>query len=147
MHPSCSVVAIILSLTLATARTARADWIADPRTGCRVWNLNPQEQEKISWSGPCKGGLAHGQGVLQWFLKDHRGDRYEGELRDGRQNGYGILVKPNGDRFEGVWLDGKANGPGRIVRSKYNYDALWIDGCAQDGNTWIGIGRTASTCR
>lgn len=42
------------------------DWITDNKTGCKVWNSNPQPNESIEWSGECVDGLADGYGILQW---------------------------------------------------------------------------------
>ena len=41
------------------------------------------------------------------------GDVYEGEWKDGKKNGVGVLISSeHGDRYEGEWKDGKQNGIG-----------------------------------
>ena len=53
------------------------DWIADAKTGCKVWNPRPSPGEAVRWTGSCKDGFADGKGVLEWL----RGEKpYE---RDG----------------------------------------------------------------
>ena len=141
------LVAAMLSFpwTAMAAQPLRPDWVADPSSGCRVWNPNPQGNETISWSGACREGFAEGRGVLQWFRKNRPAERYEGELRAGRENGYGVLTKPKA-RYEGEFRDGMAQGLGHYVAPGYNYTGIWVDGCFRDGNKVVGIGRDASSC-
>jgi hypothetical protein len=77
-----------LSLALACLAGAvtgalAGDWIADRKTGCRVWNSNPTAQESLSWSGRCKDGLAEGAGVVQWFRDGLPFERDEGQWQGG----------------------------------------------------------------
>jgi hypothetical protein len=68
----------------------------------------------------------HGRGVLT-FTSGSR-DRYEGEWRDGKQHGCGIMTWTDGDRYEGEWRDGKRHGRG----------VFWFaDGRVFDG-AWAG---------
>jgi hypothetical protein len=124
------------------------DWVVDRNSGCRVWNQVPEENEAVSWSGTCQNGFAQGRGVLQWFHQDRPAERYEGELREGKPSGHGVLTMRNGDRFDGEWRDGKAHGLGHIaLQSGYTYTAIWSDGCVKDAeNNVIGVGRNPSTC-
>ncbi len=39
----------LLAVSLA-APAAAGEWIKDSRTGCAVWNPNPQPNETITWS-------------------------------------------------------------------------------------------------
>src|SRR6266853_1959819 len=141
------LIAVMLSFawTGMAAQPLRPDWVTDPSSGCRVWNPNPQGDETITWSGACRDGLAEGRGVLQWFHNMRPAERYEGEFRAGRENGYGVLSKPKA-RYEGEFKDGKAHGLGHYVAPGYNYTGIWADGCFRDGNKVVGIGRDASSC-
>ena len=40
------------------------------------------------------------------------GDKYEGEWRDGRENGVGTSMAADGSTFYGFWLDGLMHGEG-----------------------------------
>jgi len=42
------------------------------------------------------------------------GDRYEGETRDGKMEGWGIYTFVNGDRYEGQFLDNRISGKGTM---------------------------------
>ncbi len=87
------------------ARRAPPGWIADATTGCKVWDPAPQAGESIRWSGPCKEGLADGEGTLQWFVHGKPGDRYAGAYRHGKRNGYGVVTYANGETVKGTWSD------------------------------------------
>jgi hypothetical protein len=125
-----------------------AGWIADGRTGCRVWNSDPRPGESIAWTGGCVGGRASGQGVVQWFENGEPTVRSEAEFRDGQSlgrgrfdwpdgaryigeyshsgwQGRGTFVWPDGERYEGDWHDGEQNGHGVYV---------WADGSQYEGD-------------
>lgn len=128
-------------------------WIQDGRTGCKARNPAPQPRESIAWSGACPNGIAEGPGVLQWFDDGRPTDRYEGELRDGWENGRGIAISTliadrydgewrdgwrhgqgvysfaNGDRYEGDWFEGLRTGQGTMVWADgARYEGEWLDG-------------------
>lgn len=98
-----------LYLCLAVASVAQAQsgkspsWIADSKTGCKVWNPSPEARETIRWSGACEGGYAQGKGTLQFFENGKPGDRFEGEYQAGKRNGHGVVTMSNGTRIEGDW--------------------------------------------
>ena len=107
--PRLSVVVLFAVIGLsggafAQSHTNRSPgWIADSKTGCKVWNPAPQAHETIRWSGGCEGGYASGDGTLQWFENGRPGDRYEGEYQSGKRNGHGVVTMSNGTRIEGDW--------------------------------------------
>lgn len=106
-----AIIAAGLAAGLAPAAQAashpQARWIADPRTGCKVWDPAPQAGESIRWSGPCKDGLATGKGTVVWFEHGQAGDRYTGAYRHGKRNGYGVVTYANGETVKGDWSDGE----------------------------------------
>lgn len=116
--------AVVLILVLAgppalhvgsAAAESIAGWLSDPRTGCRIWDSGHEADETISWSGACAGGVAQGRGVLQWFKAGTSSGRYDGDLKDGKQHGYGVSTWPGGARFEGQYRDGFRHGFGRYT--------------------------------
>lgn len=71
-------------------------WAVDVRTGCWVWNSNPQPVESVTWTAGCEAdGRASGSGHL---VSDYGGktSSYEGEIRDGKQHGRGVNTWANG---------------------------------------------------
>ncbi len=109
-------------------QAAKPAWISDLKTGCKVWNQYPQNFESISWSGSCTNELAQGKGVLQWYEGGGRhGNRYEGELKDGKANGRGVYTWLGG-RYEGEFKDGNWNGKGVLTNSHSNFEGEFKDG-------------------
>ncbi|XP_026191034.1 radial spoke head 1 homolog [Cyclospora cayetanensis] len=45
------------------------------------------------------------------------GSTFEGELVEGRREGYGTYAFPNGDKYEGLYKNGKRHGKGRLTFS------------------------------
>jgi hypothetical protein len=51
--------AIGLTCVIFAGGSARAGtWVADDKSGCQVWDPNPQIDEAVSWSGACANGRA-----------------------------------------------------------------------------------------
>lgn len=104
-----SLPALLLILVATTAHAG--EWATSLGAPCKVWNQQPAAGETVRWSGPCIGGMAGGKGVLQWLIYGQQGERYEGEMREGRLNGHGIIIRPEGVRLEGLWRDNQPGGP------------------------------------
>lgn len=162
------VAAISLSAgVLITALPVRAgEFVADIKSGCQIWNPNPQLEETVSWSGACVHGRAEGSGLVQWLKSDvpyetdegewrdgrqasgkqsWTGGHYEGELAEGEPNGHGVLVVQN-LRYEGQFRDGKPNGFGELKVGNELVRGNWKDGCLQ-GTRKASIGVPLSACR
>jgi hypothetical protein len=167
---SRGVGAVALSAGLAVAATS-ADagaWLADAKSGCQVWDPNPQLDETVSWSGGCVNGRADGIGIAQWFKSGTRIETNEGQWRDGRQSGRGAQIWPTG-RFDGEIADGLPNGQGVLTLQKLLYEGqfrdgrpngigtltvgnetmqgTWKDGCLQGGRRQASIGIPLADCR
>lgn len=137
-------IVLVAMLVAGTAAAQQAGWIADKRTGCRVWNESPVADEYVTWSGPCSGNIANGVGTLQWHQKGKPTDRYEGELRSGRENGRGTYYWTDGASYQGQWQNGLAHGQGTRVSSKGDvFAGHWNNGCFNDGKrrAWVGVTR------
>ncbi len=161
--------ATLLSACVAvTALPAHAGaWVVDAKSGCQVWDPNPQLEETVFWSGSCANGRAQGPGTAQWQKgnvqietdvgewQDGRqaakgsqtwsNGRYEGELSGGEPNGYGIMTVQK-LRYEGDFRDGKPNGTGTLTAGSQTVRGTWKDGCLQ-GERKASIGVPLSACR
>ena len=128
--------------------STKANWIADPKTGCVVWDPNPQPNETVSWSGPCVDGKAQGKGVLQWYVNGKPDDRVEGEYRGGVKNGYIVLSWASGGSFRGTFVNGKAHGQGTKTDDKgaVTYSGTWTNGCFKQGDRESTMGATREEC-
>jgi len=142
-------------------------WVVDTKSGCQVWNPNPQLEESVAWSGPCVNGRAEGRGIMQWSKSGspsetdegqwHDGrqankgtqswstGRYEGELSNGEPSGYGVLTVQK-LRYEGDFRNGKPNGVGALTAGSETVRGIWKDGCLQ-GQRKASIGIPLSACR
>ena len=123
--PSCAALAALLalSLTVAEARDGPGDgpdghWAADPVSGCEVWNARPVPGELASWSGRCRDGRAHGEGVLVWVADGRLEGRYEGAMRTGRPHGWGTYhdrVDEGYDSYTSEFDSGRRHGRGTLL--------------------------------
>lgn len=107
-----AVVTTAINAGAQPAQVPSPSWIVDAKTGCEVWDDVPQPNETVTWSGACENSRARGNGVMQWFENGKPGDRYEGEVRDGKLNGHGVFAAANGDRCDCEWHDGTQTGHG-----------------------------------
>jgi len=139
--------ALVLATVPAAAQVRQPGWIADARTGCRVWNATPRPNQTVSWSGGCQNEIAQGRGVLQWFVNNRPTDRYDGELVGGKLDGRGAYVSADGFRYDGAWRDGIANGTGELTTKSGTFNGTWTNGCFRDGNRRAWVGVAASSCQ
>jgi len=160
--------ALSMCLLLAAAGAHAGEWLADAKSGCQVWDPNPQLDETVTWSGACTNGHADGFGTAQWFKGSVRIETNQGQWRDGRQSGKGAQIWPTG-RFDGEIADGLPNGEGILTLQKLRYEGqfrdgrpngigtltvgndtvqgTWKDGCLQGGQRKAAIGIPLSDCR
>jgi len=158
--------ALAAGLIVAAPSAHAGEWIAD-KSGCRVWNPNPQLDESVTWSGSCSNGRAEGNGILRWLkgnipVETDEGEwrdgrqvnkgtqswstgRYEGQLADGEPNGYGVLTVQK-LRYQGEFHNGKPNGAGTLTEAGEGVRGTWKDGCLQ-GQRKASIGIPLSACR
>ena len=104
--------AILLLAAQAAAQTdnpkdkpATPDWITTTNKPCKVWNPNPEPNESVTWTGPCKDGFASGKGILFWTENGKPDVEYNGEYANGKRNGHGVMIFPDGKRIEGDWVN------------------------------------------
>ncbi len=111
--------ALVAWALTATAAVAEGRWQQlENNPSCIVWNARPQSNETVTWTDACVDGKAQGRGTQVWrFLNDGewKKEEYEGDLKDGKRHGRGVLVRASGDRYEGDWKDGKEHGRGVYV--------------------------------
>lgn len=147
---------------------AAGDFVADAKTGCKVWNPHPQSNEAVNWSGACVNGLAQGPGVLQWLnnnkpyekdqgewnegrqtghgTQDWSSGRYEGELLNGEPHGRGVLTLQSA-RYQGEFRNGKPQGNGTVTNLEGVFKGRWNEGCLIGDKRKVTFGVPSSTCR
>ena len=57
-----AAVATATAIVVAATPALAGAWVADAKSGCQVWNPNPQLEETVAWSGSCTNGRAEGMG-------------------------------------------------------------------------------------
>lgn len=158
--------ALAFCLVLIASSAEAGEWLAD-KSGCRVWDPNPQLDETVTWSGGCSNGYATGLGKVEWMKDGARIETDQGAWQDGKQAGKGEQLwpighyvgdiadgLPNGQgvlsfekfRYEGEFRDGKPNGTGSLIQGDQTVRGTWKDGCFQGGRK-ISIGIPLSACR
>jgi hypothetical protein len=151
----------------APAGAIAGDWIADAKTGCKVWNPKPAPGETVSWAGHCERGFADGKGVLDWLRGGKPYERDAGQWQSGRQTGEGTQTWPGGEyrgqlvdglphgagvltvgqaRYSGAFLSGKPNGTGVLTNASGSFDGSWSDGCFNDGKRRAAFGVSVQSC-
>lgn len=125
-------------LLIAVPPVWAGEWIFD-QNNCKLWNEEPTPGESITWSGGCIDGIASGNGMLVWFKESKAtGEKYDGEMRNGKRNGKGTNTWSSGARYDGEWHDNKQNGKGTITwPNGSRYEGAWRD------NKFSGFGSLA----
>ncbi len=150
----------------------RSQWFTTEE-GCEVWNPYPQAQETVTWSGPCEGGKAEGEGTLVWSytvqgVREHArydgeyhegephgmgsyvtndGNRYTGGWRKGVHHGEGVYEWVGGARYEGNWLHGRPDGEGTLTMGYGSeYSGTWTQGCLRHEDEWIALFTQQEEC-
>jgi len=109
------IISVVFVFALALAQLS-----AQTQSPCQV--LLPGISS--AYTGGCKKGLAHGQGVADGI------DHYEGFFKRGLPDGKGTYKWSTGEIYAGFWREGKRNGTGRYVFLDNGAEAV------QDGN-WV----------
>ncbi len=87
-----------------------------------------------NYEGQWRNGKENGYGVSSLS----NGFCYEGEWRNGKHNGYGICVYTNGDRYEGEWKNYKKNGYGvYLFRNGERYEGKFDGESFNDPHTLV----------
>lgn len=113
--------------------------------GCKVSRVNP-DVNSVTWSGLCKDSLANGNGILKYYTSEKETFSYEGDVLNGIFYGYGKCTYTNGDKYEGEFKDNKSNGYGTYYSSgkihKGQFKGGKRDGQGttiyQDGDNFVG---------
>lgn len=89
--------------------------IYSQETSCKVL----KKEISGSYSGECKNGYAHGQGIAKGI------DQYDGRFKKGLPDGKGIYTWANGFYYDGEWKDGLKEGKGRMVYKDSTSSGYW----------------------
>ena len=162
---------LVVRLTRQHADT-KAQMQKVDNSDCEIWNSFPHPRETITFAACKSAGPANAKGEVIWKWFEH-GDwqsaRYEGEYRNGKMNGRGVLHYPNGHRYEGdfvddkrhgtgvhewargdvyegQWQDGKPHGSGTYTKGDQQFAGTWRKGCFSQGKRRARIDTSKKTC-
>jgi hypothetical protein len=96
--------------------------------GILIWNPSPGKDETVHWSGDSRDGYASGQGLLTWFHRKKEISSYQGYMKHGKPDGFGIYKFMDGDIYAGEWKDGLRHGNGKFwFRDGRFYSGPWLN--------------------
>jgi len=108
----------VLFMTGSVCAQAQGEWIADSKTGCKVFNPRREQNVTFYFSGTCLNGYANGWGSVQWFQNGVAGNIVTGEYINGRSSGKLQVKYPDGSIYEGaLWIGGSRNGQGSLINA------------------------------
>ena len=127
-----ALVLFLADPSAAVADTAAGAWLADAKSGCKVWDGVPEPGESVSWDGPCKDGVTDGSGTLLWLKDGVSTGSYVGERVAGKAEGHGVYTWSSGDRYDGNWKDDVPDGKGTYTwKNGSGYQGEWRSGKKQ----------------
>ena len=87
-------------------------WINDTPSGVGKFKFPfADSQKRLSLDGHFKDGVASGNGTLIWL----DGQKYEGEFKVDKRDGFGIETFPGGGIKKGYWVNNEFNGFGSLT--------------------------------
>jgi hypothetical protein len=115
---------------------------------CYLFSFTPGQT--LSWSGPCREGIATGSGELKYEANGVLVARYVGTMVAGAPDGQGTLYFVNdGEQYTGDFADGFRQGHGKQLLSNGTFEGefvrnmrngrgvyVWNTGDRYDGN-WV----------
>jgi MORN repeat len=122
------------------------DWLLDTQLGCRMWDWHPDTQDRAVWSGACPGGKKDGRGIAQWFEHGQRIDRFEGNYRNGKREGFGRYVWNEETSFEGQYANDVPHGFGTATVVGETFAGDWKNGCFRKDGHVVAIGVARTSC-
>lgn len=100
-------------------------WLPVIGRECKIWwGLRESDPSgAIEWSGACRDGKAHGEGIAIWRGGDELEVKFEGAFADGAMNGFGKLTVTAGSArdedveiYTGHWMNSYRHGAGTLDR-------------------------------
>lgn len=129
-----------------TAPCDNDNWLMDTEAGCRMWDWHPNPDDKVVWSGGCKGDLKDGPGIAQWFEDGLPIDRFEGVYRQGKREGFGRYDWNARNHFEGQFANNVPNGYGTVKLEGETFTGDWRNGCLSERGQVVAIGVSRASC-
>ena len=94
------------------------------------WMGFGDKETQPKYQGQVKDGKPNGLGVMTY----PDGEKYVGEWKDGKKNGQGTETFPDGGKYVGEWKNGNYHGQGKVSWTSGGY----YEGSFKDGTFWTG---------
>ncbi len=163
------VVISVLAIAGAAEAQGKGKWLADPKTGCKYFDNDPEPGESITWSGPCLNGVVEGRGKLDIYVKGKLDQNYEGDMKAGTatgqgtirfvasgnsytggllnnlRQGHGVEILANGERHEGGYVNDQRSGHGIHTWSDgRRFEGEYLNDLPNGQGTFVNGGQTWS---
>jgi len=101
--------------------------------GCLEFPGN-DDKERQSYDGDFKDKKAHGKGLMRW----RNGDKYEGEFKEGLRHGKGTYIsKETGAKYDGEYQNDLKHGQGKYTYGNGDiYKGQWQNGIRHGKGTY-----------
>lgn len=126
------VLVALLTMVLVSSTALASGWLTNEK-GVKIWSSSESiAGESFKWSGKVVNGYAEGKGKLELFSDGKLSGRYEGDMHEGKRQGYGVFTWVNGNRYEGEFKDNRRTGKGTFTYSDRSvYTGDFVDGMKQ----------------
>ena len=84
-------------------------------------NIVKEKFDDQEYEGQMKDGKRHGKGIMRWT----DGDVYQGEYKEGKMHGKGIYKFKSGKTYNGEWVNGNMEGKGIMRYTDGVYEGDW----------------------
>jgi len=78
-----------------------------------------------------EGGQPHGYGTYTWA----NGNKYVGEMKNGKYDGNGTMTLASGDKYVGEWKNGDMHGQGTATSANgtIEHSGEWVNNAPKGG--------------
>ena len=70
----------------------------------------------------------NGKGIYYYNVPPFKGDKYDGDWKDGNKHGKGIYYDANGNKYDGDWKDDYMHGEVIYYTNGKRFEQIWDNG-------------------
>ena len=99
--------------------------------------FKPVPGETVSWTGPCRDGIASGSGELKFEANGVVTARYVGTLAAGWADGQGTLYLKDGEQYAGDFVEGFRDGHGKQLLNNGTFEGEFVKGLRNGRGVYV----------
>lgn len=107
LFASIPLLLVFFAISSLKAQETAGNYIADKKTGTKVWFKHNFEEDSVTWTGPSKAGLAEGFGSMVGFTNGKVSSGYIGFMSEGKPHGNGSFWFWGDRKLEGNFCFGE----------------------------------------